>query len=56
MLEIDFNTEEGKEEVKKYVINIVEKEDKSELCDLLYSLFSLVIQHEVKFNSLKDIL
>jgi hypothetical protein len=55
MLEIDFNTEEGKEELKKYIYEIVNKEDKTELCELLNSMFSLIINHEVKFENLKNI-
>jgi hypothetical protein len=54
MVEIDFSTEEGKQEFKKYVFDVVQKDDKSELCELLNSMFSLVIEHEIKFNNIKN--
>lgn len=54
MVEIDFSTEEGKQEFKKYVFDVVQKDDKNKLCELLNSMFSLVIEHEIKFNNIKN--
>ena len=42
------------QEFKKYVFDVVQKDDKSELCELLNSMFSLVIEHEIKFNNIKN--
>ena len=50
---VDFNTKEGKEKIKEYIKEIVEEGNKEKLSNLLFEMFSLLLEHENKFNIIK---
>ena len=53
MKEFDFDTEEGREELKQYINEVVNNEDKTELALVLYSMLELLAKHEIKFMDLR---
>ena len=53
MKEFDFDTEEGRKDLKQYINDVVNKEDKSDLALLLYSMMELLTKHEIKFMNLR---
>lgn len=56
MKELDFYTEEGKKEALEYFKEITQKEDKTELSQVLYSMMEFIASHELKFNDIKRVL
>ena len=56
MVEFDFTTEEGREKAKHNIWEIVNKEDKTELTNLLLGMMEFIAKHEMNFENMKAVL
>lgn len=56
MIEVDFETEEGREKTKQQIMEIVQNDNKQDLCDLLYSMMEYIVKHEINFKNIKTII
>lgn len=56
MIELDFDTEEGKKQTKEQIELIVKNNNKNDLVDLLYSMLEYIVKHEINFKNIKTII
>ena len=55
MFEFDFGTEEGKEQAKQYVMELLKNDNKEEIGKLIFSMLEFIVRHEIMFENLKNI-
>ena len=55
-LEFDFDTQEGRDEAKKTIVELAQSEDKEQLGEFLYALTEFVVKHEVQFQNIKGVI
>lgn len=56
MVEFDFSTQEGRDNAKAYIKNIVDENKKDEITELLYAMMDFIVKHEVNFENIKTVL
>ena len=54
MVEFDFSTQEGKDNAKAYIKDIIDNNKKEELSELLYAMMEFIVNHEINFDNLKN--
>ena len=54
MVEFDFNTQEGRDNAKAYIKDIVDNNKKEEITELLFAMMDFIVKHEVNFVNLKN--
>ena len=55
MIEFDFDTEQGRLNAKTFVNKIIKEDNKEDIAKLIYAMLEFIVQHEIKFNNLKNI-
>lgn len=56
MIEVDFETEEGREKTRQQIMDIVQNDNKEDMCDLLSSMLEYIVKHEINFKNIKTII
>lgn len=56
MVEFDFSTQEGRDNAKSYIKDIVDENKKDEITELLYAMMDFIVKHEVNFANIKNII
>lgn len=56
MVEFDFSTQEGRDNTKAYIKDIVDNNKKEEITELLFAMIDFIVKHEVNFENIKTVL